>query len=105
MRRWRKRFISQCNKPHYIFRQGGGESIAKKWGVPLIGKVPLEPAVADCGDGGTPAVLSNPNSESAKVFMQVADAMVRTISVFDHEDEGTLKSYNYEFDQLPVETV
>ena len=95
----------QCNKPHYIFRQGGGESIAKKWGVPLIGKVPLEPAVADCGDAGTPAVLMYPNSESAKVFMDTASAVVRTIASFEAEGEGVLKSYNYEFDALPVEEV
>ncbi len=95
----------QCNKPHYIFRQGGGAKIAEKWGVPLIAKVPLEPAVADCGDSGTPAVLSNPNSESAKAFMQAADAMVRTVSIFDHEDEGVLKSFNYEFGALPEENV
>ena len=95
----------QCNKPHYIFRQGGGESIAKKWGVPLMSKVPLEPAVADCGDAGTPAVLKYPNSESAKAFMAAADQMVRNISILEAEGEGVLKSFNYEFEQLPVEEV
>ena len=95
----------QCNKPHYIFRQGGGESIAKKWGVPLLSKVPLEPAVADCGDAGTPAVLKYPNSESAKAFMAAADQMVRNISILEAEGEGVLKSFNYEFEQLPVEEV
>ncbi|MCQ2091513.1 MAG: Mrp/NBP35 family ATP-binding protein [Fibrobacter sp.] len=95
----------QCNKPHYIFRQGGGESIAKKWGVPLMSKVPLEPAVADCGDAGIPAVLKYPNSESAKAFMNAADQMVRNLSILEAEGEGVLKSFNYGFDQLPVEEV
>ncbi len=94
-----------CNKPHYIFRQGGGESIAKRWGVPLMAKVPLEPAVADCGDAGTPAVLRHPNSESAKAFMQAADQMVRNLSVLESEGEGVLKNFNFEFEQLPVEEV
>ena len=94
-----------CNKPHYIFRTGGGEKIAEKWGVPLMSKVPLEPAVADCGDAGTPAVLRHPNSESAKAFMQAADQMVRTLAVFESEGDGVLKNYNYEFDALPVEDV
>ena len=57
----------ECGKHHNIFPAGGGQKIAEKWGVPLIGKVPMEPAVADCGDCGTPAVLRYPNSESAKV--------------------------------------
>ena len=95
----------QCGKPHHIFREGGGERIAKSWGVPLIAKVPLEPAVADCGDQGTPAVLRYPNSESAKAFMQAADAMVRTLSVFNTEGDGILKTFNYEFGELPEEEV
>ena len=95
----------QCGKHHNIFREGGGERIAKSWGVPLIAKVPLEPAVAGCGDEGTPAVLRYPNSESAKAFMQAADAMVRTLSVFKTEGDGVLKTFNYEFSELPEEEV
>ena len=93
----------QCGKHHNIFREGGGERIAKSWGVPLIAKVPLEPAVAGCGDEGTPAVLRYPNSESAKAFMQAADATVRTLSMFASEGDGVLKNFNFEFEQLPVE--
>jgi ATP-binding protein involved in chromosome partitioning len=93
----------QCGKHHNIFREGGGERIAKSWGVPLIAKVPLEPAVAGCGDEGTPAVLRYPNSESAKAFMQAADATVRTLAMFEAEGDGVLKNFNFEFEQLPVE--
>ncbi len=94
-----------CGKHHNIFRQGGGERIAKNWGVPLIAKIPLEPAVADCGDEGTPAVLRYPNSESAKAFLQAADAVVRTLSVFKADGDGVLKNFNYAFDELPEEDV
>jgi len=95
----------ECGKHHNIFPAGGGQKIAEKWGVPLIGKVPMEPAVADCGDSGTPAVLRYPNSESAKVFMDAAEKMVRTLSVFESEGDGILKNFNYDFEQLPVEEV
>ena len=95
----------ECGKHHNIFRQGGGERIAKNWGVPLIAQVPLEPAVADCGDEGVPAVLRYPNSESAKAFLQAADAVVRTLSVFKSEGDGVLKNFNYAFDELPEEDV
>jgi ATP-binding protein involved in chromosome partitioning len=63
----------------------------------------MEPAVAGCGDEGAPAVLRYPNSESAKVFMQTADTVVRALAVFDAEGDGVLKNFNYEFEQLPVE--
>ena len=92
-----------CGKAHHIFREGGGERIAKSLAVPLIAKIPLEPAVADCGDLGTPAVLRYPNSESAKAFLQAADQVVRTLSVFKQEGEGVLKNFNYKFEELPVE--
>ena len=65
----------------------------------------VEPAVADCGDLGTPAVLRHPNSESAKAFMQAADAMVRTLAVFGSEGDGVLKTFNYGFAELPEEDV
>ena len=26
----------ECGKHHHIFREGGGERIAQKWGVPLV---------------------------------------------------------------------
>jgi ATP-binding protein involved in chromosome partitioning len=95
----------ECGKHHNIFPAGGGQKIADTWGVPLIGKVPLEPAVAGCGDEGTPAVLRYPNSESAKVFMDAAEKMVRTLAVFASEGDGILKNFNYDFEQLPVEEV
>ena len=37
--------------------------------------------------------------------MDTASAVVRTIASFEAEGEGVLKSYNYEFDALPVEDV
>ena len=95
----------QCGKHHNIFREGGGERIAKNWGVPLIAKVPLEPAVADCGDEGVPAVLRYPNSESARAFLQAAETVVRTLSVFKSEGDGVLKNFNYTFAELPEEDI
>ena len=93
----------ECGHRMNMFPAGGGKKIAEKWGVPLIGQIPFEPMVAGCGDEGTPAVLRFPNSESSKAFLQSADAMVRTLSVFKSEGDGVLKSYNYAFDELPEE--
>ena len=36
---------------------------------------------------------------------QLADAMVRTLSVFKTEGDGVLKTFNYEFAELPEEDV
>ena len=50
-------------------------------------------------------MLRYPNSESAKVFMDTAETVVRTLSVFESEGDGVLKNFNYDFEQLPVEEV
>src|SRR5581483_3657701 len=38
-----------------LFGSGGGERLAAELGVPLIGSIPIEPAVAAGGDEGRPA--------------------------------------------------
>ena len=40
-----------------VFGSGGGEALAAEIGVPLLGLVPLDPAVAEGSDLGEPAVL------------------------------------------------
>ncbi len=94
-----------CNKSHFIFPQGGGERIAKTFGVPLLGKVPLEASLASCGDNGIPGVLFNPNSVSAKVFTDVAAQSVRKISVFKSLAGDSLAKFNYSWNDLPTEAL
>lgn len=92
-----------CGKSHFIFPQGGGEKISKTFGVPLLGKVPLEASLASCGDEGVPSVLYNPNSVSARVFADVAAETVRKVSVFEKLSENSLSNFRYNWDELPVE--
>ena len=90
-----------CGKSHNIFRTGGGERIAKSLGVPLLGKVPLEPGVADCGDLGTPVVLRYPNSESARVFVDIAEKVVRSLSILIKSEGSVLRNFNLRWEELP----
>ena len=46
-----------------IFGTGGGEALADQLGVPLLGTVPLDPQLRECGDRGEPLVLAEPDSE------------------------------------------
>ncbi len=67
----------QCGKRHEIFRHGGGERCAKELGVPFLGAIPIDPAVAIQGDAGDPIVHSHPTSIVAKAYLDLA-AAVRT---------------------------
>ena len=42
-----------------VFGSGGGESLATEIGAPLLGRIPLDPAVAEGSDIGEPAVLGD----------------------------------------------
>ncbi len=56
-----------------VFGSGGGEALATEIGVPLLGCVPLDPAVAEGSDLGEPAVLGA--GVAAKALKSVALAL------------------------------
>jgi ATP-binding protein involved in chromosome partitioning len=58
-----------------LFGTGGGAALARDAGVPLLGSIPLEPAVAAGGDTGRPAVLDGAGPAAA-AFQAVADIIV-----------------------------
>ncbi|MBP9865615.1 MAG: Mrp/NBP35 family ATP-binding protein [Candidatus Omnitrophica bacterium] len=58
-----------------IFGSGGGRKAAEQFGVPFLGEIPLDKRVRENGDQGSPIVLSHPDSEAAKAFMQAAQLL------------------------------
>ncbi len=62
-----------------VFPGDGGESLSRELGVPLLGRIPLEPAVADAGDLGTPIVTSHPTSPAARALTACAAALVNAL--------------------------
>ena len=43
--------------------------------MPFLGTVPLDPAIVESGDAGTPIVISAPESAPAAAFRQIARAL------------------------------
>jgi ATP-binding protein involved in chromosome partitioning len=64
-----------------LFGSGGGERVAqnltKTTGttVPVLGQVPLDISLREAGDGGTPVVLTDPDSPAAQALVGVARAL------------------------------
>jgi ATP-binding protein involved in chromosome partitioning len=58
-----------------IFGSGGGERLAQELGVPLLGQIPLDPLLRECGDAGEPVVAAAPDSETAREIIRVAEAV------------------------------
>ncbi|MCP9270877.1 Mrp/NBP35 family ATP-binding protein [Mycolicibacterium arenosum] len=64
-----------------LFGEGGGkvvaDSLSKSVGadVPLLGQVPIDPALVDAGDTGVPLVLSAPESAAGKALNEIAASL------------------------------
>jgi len=64
-----------------VFGEGGGQQVAERLSravgaeVPLLGQIPLDPALVAAGDAGIPIVLSAPDSPAGKELGSVADGL------------------------------
>lgn len=58
-----------------VFGSGGGSLLSEEMGIPLLGTVPLDPAVREAADRGEPSVLALPEAESTAALETVADAV------------------------------
>lgn len=61
-----------CDEIVDVFGRGGGEALAKEMQVPFLGRIPLDPAVAQAGDAGAPTVVSSPESGAARALDAIA---------------------------------
>jgi len=68
-------FTGDDGRRYEIFGAGGGQALADELGVPLLGKVPLVPALREAADRGEPAALAAPDSEVAAAFDAIAARM------------------------------
>jgi ATP-binding protein involved in chromosome partitioning len=66
-------FTGDDGKRYELFGRGGGAHLAELLEVPLIGQVPLVPAMREGGDIGAPIVAVEPDSEAAQVFATIAE--------------------------------
>ncbi len=60
-----------CGKCIDLFKTGGGESLAHEMGVPLLGRIPIDPNIVTCGDDGVPYVDRFAESPAAQAFADV----------------------------------
>jgi ATP-binding protein involved in chromosome partitioning len=67
---------TNCGHAEHIFGRGGGERMAAKYGVPLLGSLPLEIGIREQGDAGTPIVAAAPGSTAAEAYRQLARNVV-----------------------------
>ena len=70
----------KCGQREALFGEGGGERLARKFGVPLLGSLPIDPDVVYALDRGRPPTVSDPESETARAFSTVALRMAAELA-------------------------
>ncbi len=65
-------FTGDDGKRYEIFGSGGGAALADELGVPLLGQLPLVPALREGGDDGRPIAAVDPTSEVGQAFHDMA---------------------------------
>jgi Mrp family chromosome partitioning ATPase len=65
-----------CGEFTPIFRTGGGEQLAKDYGLPFLGKLPIATEIGEAGDAGEPFVTKYPDSPAAKAFLAIVDNLM-----------------------------
>lgn len=70
-----------CNTRHDIFSHGGGKQAAEALEVPFLGEIPLDGQIRAEADEGTPTVVISPDSEQARAFVNISEAMAQQVSI------------------------
>ena len=66
-------FTGDDDQRYELFGSGGGAALAADLDVPLLGQLPLVPALREGGDEGRPITAVDPNSEAAQAFHRIAE--------------------------------
>lgn len=67
-----------CGEKIDLFKKGGGEKIAREMGVPLLGKIPIDPQIVESGDNGQPFMIKPDGSEASKAFHHIVDKIIKS---------------------------
>ncbi|MDX2436941.1 MAG: Mrp/NBP35 family ATP-binding protein [Acidobacteriota bacterium] len=69
----------ECGHLEHVFGSGGGQKTSEDLEVPLLGSIPLDPAIVTGGDGGRPIVVDRPDSPAGLAFAELARALSETV--------------------------
>jgi ATP-binding protein involved in chromosome partitioning len=83
-------FICEHGSRYEIFGKGGGAKVAQMAEAPLLGQIPIDLAIRECGDEGKPVVGAKPESASARAFLAVADALIERVRAENTSQDGDL---------------
>ncbi|HET9331636.1 MAG TPA: iron-sulfur cluster carrier protein ApbC [Steroidobacteraceae bacterium] len=79
---------SNCGHSEHIFGAGGGERMAREYGVRLLGELPLDAHIREEADGGRPTVVASPDSPRARPYFAMARRTAGALAVRARDRSG-----------------
>ena len=87
---------SHCGHEEAIFGQGGGQTMAQKNNVDLLGSLPLDINIREDADSGKPSVVAAPDSRTTQIYREIARKMAAKLAV-------TAKDYSNKFPEIVIQ--
>lgn len=87
---------SECGHEDPIFGAGGAEKMVADFGIELLGQLPLDTAIREQTDSGTPTVVAAPDSAAAGAYVNAAQRMAAALATRDRD-------YSSKFGKIVVE--
>ena len=69
-----------CGESTHIFSTGGAEALAEKQKVDVLAKLPLDLAIREMSDAGTPISAALPDSKEAGLYRDLAEKVIEKIT-------------------------
>jgi ATP-binding protein involved in chromosome partitioning len=80
---------SKCGHSEHIFGQGGGERMAKDYGIEYLGGLPLDIRIREQADSGRPTVVADPQGPLADTYRRIARRVA--VKIADQARDMSLK--------------
>lgn len=68
-----------CGKPIDLFKKGGGELAAQELKVSFLGAIPMDPAIVQDTDNGTPFILGKDDSAAKTAFRNIVKEVLKAV--------------------------
>jgi len=83
---------TQCGHAEHIFGEGGGQRMAQQYQTPWLGSLPLTMRIREQTDSGRPTMVSDPDSEAARHYRDIARKLARAVAALPRDMAGKLPS-------------
>jgi ATP-binding protein involved in chromosome partitioning len=79
---------SKCQHEEFIFGEGGGKHLSEKYGIELLGALPLDIKIREETDNGNPTVASDPEGKNASIYRSIAKKIIDKLPLQKNSSSG-----------------